>query len=149
MFRISLNCFYFRPHKNVILYFRPHRWHQSEKSEFPQTFDEVRKTIENYRKNKYGKSPTTPKEIAEAFEKEVIMTNLGKSLHFERDDFFNGIIIEENFCNCIFSSSKSIELIKNIPEKDRFFLMDGTFRITPHGTFEQVLILHAQYGTKV
>lgn len=76
--------------------------------------------------------------------------DLGLSLHHERGKFFNVVQITDEFENCIFSSSKSISLIlENTEETSRFFLMDATFRITPRGIFQQVLILHFQYGIKV
>lgn len=72
------------------------------------------------------------------------------TLHKNPKRFFNEIRIENNFSYCIFSSRKSVDLItEQIEEEERFFLMDGTFRITPRGVFKQVLIIHLQYKKKV
>lgn len=117
---------------------------------FPQTFSEVKRTLEECRRAKYGKAPTTGEEIQSDFRKFEIFEDLGRSRHRERGIFFNDIHIEANYCNCIFSSAKSISLIiENIREKDRFFIMDGTFRITPRGVFQQVLIIYLYYRNKV
>lgn len=106
--------------------------------------------MEECKKKRNGKPPTTGEEIRLEFLKPNIMDDLGHSKHRERGRFFNDVLIESEYTNCIFSSAKSISLIlENVPEKERFFLMDGTFRITPQGVFQQVLILQAQFGIKV
>lgn len=106
--------------------------------------------MEDWRKAKYGKAPTSAKGIADTFQKPEIFEVLGKSLHRERGTFYNCSQIHEKYSNCIFSSPKSIQLIKdNTDETDRFFLMDATFSITPRGEFQQVLIIYVQFGEKV
>lgn len=86
-----------------------------------------------------------------AFEKPEIMADLGTSLHREHGKIYNYVHNEEEFSYCIFSSPKSIQLIThNLDEEERFFLIDGTFRMTPmNNIFQQVLIIHAQFGIKV
>lgn len=80
----------------------------------------------------------------------VVPEFTSEKMHREHGILFNTVQIQKNFSNAIFSSAKSIQLIKdNIGENDRFFLMDGTFRITPRGIFQQVLIIYAQFGVKV
>lgn len=106
--------------------------------------------MENCGRKKYGKAPTDGNEIRKEFEKPEIFELLGRSLHHERGDFFNVMQIKKDHENCILSSAKSISLIlENVREEDRFFLLDGTFRVTPRGHFQQVLILHFQFGIKV
>lgn len=110
----------------------------------------MRRTMEDWRKAKYGKAPKNAKEIADVFKKTDIFETLGKSLYRGRGTFYNCSQITENYENCIFSSPRSIQLIKeNVDEKDRFFFMDATFSITPRGSFQQVLIIYAQFGPKV
>lgn len=117
---------------------------------FPKKFTEVKRTIEEIRKQRYGKAPTNGKEVLEEFSKPEIFQKLGLSLHRERGVFFNKMDIHKNFENCIFSSSKAIQLIlENTKKEDRCFLMDATFRSTPKGIFQQVLLLHIQFGIKV
>lgn len=78
------------------------------------------------------------------------MKGLGLSLHGDKRPLFNDIQINEKFSNCIFSSHSSIELMEKYTEPDdRFFIMDGTFRITPHRIFNQVLVLYVRFGIKV
>lgn len=116
---------------------------------FPKNFSEVKRTLENCRDKKFGKAPVNCLEIRREFEKPEIFDLLGLSKHRARGIFFNTVQIEDDFENCIFSSAKTIELIKeNVEVKDRFFVMDATFRSAPRGVFMQFLIIHAQYGTK-
>lgn len=134
------------------MYFSLLRWNKDERciGPFPKNFENIERTLRDLRKSKYGKSPSTPEEIAREFEKPHIIENLGTSLHSEKGQIYNTIQIEESFCNCIFSSPKSISLLKqNLEPQERFFMMDGTFRITPRGLFQQVLIIYVQYGIKV
>lgn len=129
------------------------RWQKDplcEKTPYPKVFDEFKKTLQNCRKQRYGKSPINGTEILVEFEKQSVLDNYGFSLLQDHGSFFNDVVISDNFENCIFSSAKSIELIlQNTTEAERFFIVDGTFRITPKGVWQQVLILHINFGIKV
>lgn len=128
------------------------RWHRDPlcSGPYPQSFESIERTLRNYRKTKYGKSPNTPQEIEAEFQKQDVFRDLGLSKFRERGLLFNKICIEKDYCNCIFSSEKSIALVKeNLEVDERFFIMDGTFRITPRGAFQQVLIIHIQFGIRV
>lgn len=134
---------------------RPPLFHSSWQNDplcddgFPRTFDEVKRTIENCRQQKYGKPPQNCEEIQREFAKKEIYESLGLSLHQDRGVFFNTVQFGDGFENCIFSSSKSISLIKeHINEENRFFLMDATFRVTPRSNFTQFLVIHIQFGKK-
>lgn len=106
--------------------------------------------MEDWRKAKYGKAPSNAQQLDDKFKDRNIFEALGKSLYRDCGVLYNCSQITENYANCIFSSSKSIDLIKkNVEEKDRFFLMDATFSVTPRGEFQQVLIIYAQFGPKV
>lgn len=106
--------------------------------------------MRNYRSAKYSKSPVTPEEIELEFKKDDVFEDLGLSQHREHGVLFNKIDIQDEYCNCIFSSANLIDLVKKkLEPNERFFVMDGTFRITPHGPFKQVLIIHVEYDLKV
>lgn len=128
------------------------RWNEDEKCEgpFPKNFEKYERTLRDIRKTKFGKSPNTPQEIDREFKKPEIFNSLGRSLYRDSGALFNVIQIQSSYSNCIFSSPHSISLVKsNLNTNERFFLMDATFRITPRGTFQQVLIIHVKYGIKV
>lgn len=117
---------------------------------FPKKFDEVKRTLEECRKQRYGKAPRNGREIIQEFSKTEGYQNLGLSLHRERGVFFNRMEVNEHFENCIFSSSKSISLIlEHTKKEERCFVMDATFRSSPQGIWQQVLILQVQFGIKV
>lgn len=117
---------------------------------FPNNFEKYERTLRDLRKTRFGKSPNTPQEIQEEFLKPEIMNCLGKSLYGESGPIYNGTQINSGYANCIFSSPHSISLVKNnLEPNERFFVMDATFRITPRGTFQQVLIIYVKYGIKV
>lgn len=128
------------------------RWTQDDKcvGPFPSNFEKYERTLRDLRKTRFGKSPNTPHEIEKEFKKPDVLNSLGRSLYHESGLIYNGIQIEHNFSNCIFSSPHCISLVKkNLNTNERFFLMDATFRITPRGVYEQVLILHIKFGLKV
>lgn len=119
---------------------------------FPDDFSKVEKTLRDIRKQKYDCSPKNLLEIKTAFENPVILRDLGTSLHRDHRPLFNTVHEEPDFGFCIFSSPKSINLIEEnlLDLNERFFLIDGTFKITPMcNVFTQVLIIHAQFGIKV
>lgn len=129
-----------------------YRWTQDEKciGPFPKNFEKYERTLRDLRKTRFGKSPNTPQEIEEEFRKQEILNSLGRSLYRDSGAIFNIVQIQPGYSNCVFSSPHSISLVKaNLETKERFFLMDATFRITPRGTFQQVLIIHIKYGIKV
>lgn len=137
--------------KNVFL-FSLYRWHEDSfcSGSYPQSFENIERTLRNHRKTKYGKSPNTLEDIEREFKNENVFRDLGLSKFHEHGVLYNGIKIEKDYCNCFFSSEKSIKLVKeNLEPNERFFIMDATFRITPHGEFQQVLIIHVQFGIKV
>lgn len=129
-----------------------HRWNADTKTTgpFPNPFEHYARTLTDCRKTRFGKSPVSPQEIQTAFQNQDLRDELGASLFGEKAPLFNDILIEKDFCNCVFSSAKSIALIKEYIEPNkRFFVMDATFRVTPIGEFEQVLVLYVQFGIKV
>lgn len=142
--------------KNCILYFLHRlnflRWQTDPlcDSAFPKSFDEVKRTLNNCRRLKFGNPPRNCEEIQREFQKEELFENLGRSKQRFHGVLFNTVQITDRYENCIFSSPFALELIKeNISNvKDRFFVMDATFRVTPQGNFQQLLIIHAFIGKK-
>lgn len=151
-----LDCFV----RNVIMIlifvcfirFKKFRWHLDPicKGQYPKNYENIEKTLRDIRRTKVRKSPTTAEEVELAFQNQNVMDSLGTSLYGQRGLLFNTIQIHENFSNCIFSSPSSIALVKrNFDIQERFFVMDGTFAITPRGIFNQVLVVNVRFELKV
>lgn len=111
----------------------------------------ISKTLSNWRNEKYQTSPKTIEDIRKAFETPSTLNDLGTSLHRDHGLIYNHVHKENDFSYCVLSSPKAIELMNNEFEEDeRFYLIDGTFRITPMcKIFKQVLIIYGQFGLKV
>lgn len=127
------------------------RWNNDALCTGPfSNFENVERTLRTRRKPKYGKPPLTPEEIAFEFGKADVLRDLGTSLHRDKGPLYNTTLIEDDFSNCIFSSAKSISLVKeHLEVHERFFLMDATFRITLRGVFQQVLVIYIKFQSKV
>lgn len=109
--------------------------------------------MSNLRGQKYGHAPTNGKEIREQIEKNSL-TDLEYSLVRDKEGklqkFLNDVVITDKFEYCVFSSPTTISLIKEFTTEDqRFFILDGTFSITPKGVWQQILILQINFGLKV
>lgn len=129
------------------------RWNSDPKHDgvFPVKLATVEKTLTNLKREKYEASPNSIDEIRKAFENPDTLRDLGTSKEREKRILFKYAHEEENFSYCVLHSPKSIDLIlDNLTPEERFFLIDGTFKITPMSSvFKQVLIIHAQFGIKV
>lgn len=118
---------------------------------FPLDFKKIAKTLTNWRNEKYETSPKTCEDIRKAFENPVTLADLGTSLHKDHGLIYNHLHEQKEYSYCVLSSPKSIEIMnKELEENERFFLIDGTFRITPMcKVFKQTLIIYGQFGQKV
>lgn len=133
--------------------FIPTRWNRDPlcTGPFPIEYKQIAKTLSNWKKEKYETSPQNCDDIKKAFENPATLADLGTSLHADHGLIFNHVHQEEAFSYCILSSPKSIQIMnEELSPGERFFLIDGTFRITPMcKIFKQVLVIHGQFGLKV
>lgn len=99
----------------------------------------------------YITSPNSPIDVINAFQRQSIWNSFGITLNKQNPrPFYTACIAEENFSYCIFTSFHIIEMIKeNIAPNNRCYLMDATFKIVPHGCFNQLLIIYITYFDKV
>lgn len=107
--------------------------------------------MQKIRNFKVPKAPTTCDEIRKAFQNENVFDEYGMSKHSDhRERFFNTIYECASFSYCIFSSVKIIKhMDENIDNRRRQILMDATFKIVPAGPFKQLLVIYAEYMSKV
>lgn len=117
---------------------------------FPIVFTSVEKTLNNHRSAKLCKAPRKCSEIDKVFEDQFLRETFCNSLHKEKYNLYDKTYCSEEFGYCVYSSKKTIELIsRNVPESERFLVMDATFSITPNRMFYQVLIVYVRYFEKV
>lgn len=117
---------------------------------FPIVFTSIEKTLNDHRSAKLRRAPKKCSEIDEAFEDPEIQSTFCNSLHKEKFNLYDKTFCSKEFEYCIYSSKKSMELIsQNVPEIERFLVMDATFDISPRQMFYQVLIIYARYFEKV
>lgn len=93
---------------------------------------------------KYPKIPTTPEELKNTFDNEMILDEFGKNLTKKFPFFIHGEV-NDQFSYQIFASNQTIEFIKrNIAIGQRKYLIDGTFKVVPK-PFSQLLIISIEY----
>lgn len=128
------------------------RWEADPETDgpFPIVFNSVEKTLNNHRSVKFSKAPKHCREIHKTFEDPVLNSTFCNSFHKEKYRLYDTTYSSNDFGYCVYSSKKTINLIsRNVPENERFLLMDATFSITPNRMFYQVLIIYARYFEKV
>lgn len=91
------------------------------------------------------KPPKTANEILEVFKNADVMEKYGmtdRENESTRSTFYKHAFQCDEFQCCIFCSDDVVtEMIQNIEETSRIFMIDGTFKITPFGEFVQVVII--------
>lgn len=96
-------------------------------------------------------SPTTAEEVRAAFENSGVQELYSKTKHVDSEYYFyKDSYACDNFAYSYFASDHVIaNIVANIPVGDREFLMDATFKITPLGSFYQLLIIYVGYCGQV
>lgn len=97
-------------------------------------------------------SPQTSAEVASAFENEVIMHTFGMTVPsggVPANAFYRTVFSNTNFAYCVFASQPIINRVAEMPQERRHYFMDGTFRVVPFGSFNQLLVIHASFFEKV
>lgn len=89
-------------------------------------------------------SPQTPEDILKMFGAENIMSTYGKSLG-KGKPFFVDTNIEKDFSYTIFKSEGVCESIKTLPNAQKKYMLDGTFKSCPQGSYNQLLIIYIEY----
>lgn len=101
-------------------------------------FARMERNLYKLRQNVMPSSPQTPEEILNMFGTENIMNMYGKSLNGE--PFFVDTIIDKDYSYTIFKSDGICEFIKTLPNSQKKYMLDGTFKSCPLGRYNQLLI---------
>lgn len=115
------------------------------------TFSKIQRGLQKIVSKNLVTSPKNALEVIEAFNLENVWNDFGLSKDYLNPrHFFTAAIKEENYSFCLFSSLKTIYLIKeNIPPSKRTYLIDATFKIVPYGCFKQLLVIYIEYFEEV
>lgn len=96
------------------------------------------------------KNTNTPKwsqsieSLCQQFNRIDIMQSHGKTLD-EKDNLYFETVLEDDFAFSIFVSKAAIRMVERyIPQEQRFYVLDATFRIVPK-PFYQLLIISIEY----
>lgn len=112
------------------------------------TFQQLKRSLYRARLANLPPNVSTVTEINAAFLLEENKEKFGRTM--SGNDFFKTAFSCANFSYCIFASDEIIGLFKErIPENQRHFLMDATFKIVPYGNFKQILIIYVSYLEQV
>lgn len=111
-------------------------------------FFQHERALQLIRNESLPKNPINTADIETMFQRDDIMTMLGKSK--EGELFFDGVLEGNEYSACFFSSKKSIEIFENNEDfGERQIMIDGTFDVVPIGSYKQLLVIYAVYMEKV
>ncbi|XP_033250714.1 uncharacterized protein LOC117189746 isoform X2 [Drosophila miranda] len=119
-------------------------------AEIEINYDSVKRTLQRKRQPFLPKPPSSAENVLEAFLDENIMNRFGITKGNTANQFYKKVYASSSFAYCIFSSDKVITLMQaNIPEHNRHYLIDATFKVCPFGDFKQLLIIYIKYLQKI
>lgn len=109
-------------------------------------FEEHERQFQRLKKSGVPPAPRTIDDVLTAFERPDIFDAYAYSKHTDgREKFLDYIHKGPDFNYMIFSSKRIMALInEHIEPSQRKYLIDGTFYISPYGSFKQVLMIHLQ-----
>lgn len=100
-------------------------------------------------RKKRPKNVKTPADIAKEFENAETLTDFGLNMRKNKRFYIDTIVDAENSFT-IFASHQIVDMIKqHIPLNDRRYMMDGTFDVSPLGSYYQLLIIYIEYKNDV
>lgn len=113
-------------------------------------YHNIERNLRRLKNMAYPVRPITSEDIIAAYKDPAISTEFGFNLRGTNPFYVDTKIAESGSSFTLFASFPIIEMIeKHIPTKDRKYLIDGTFDITPFGDYYQVLIIHIEYKNDV
>lgn len=106
----------------------------------------MERNLRRLKNNKYPMNPTTPEDIIEAYQNPTVFQEFGLDLRAKNRFYIDTVVTKKNDSSfTLFASFPIVEMIKeHISPKDRNYLLDGTFSVTPVGYY-QLLIIYIEY----
>lgn len=114
-------------------------------------FLKIKRGLQYIAAKNFVSSPKSALDVVEAFNIENVWTQYGVSKDCDNPEhFYTASISDKDYSYFIFSSQKSIHLIReNISPTNRKFLIDATFKPVPRGCLNQLLIIYVEYFDEV
>lgn len=111
-------------------------------------FKSIEATLNRLKNKEYPELPKACKEIAEVLEKPEVIEQFDKTLT-KKNRLYVDSEVNDTYSFHIFMSHSTIEFIKeHINVGERFYLMDGTFKVVPR-KLSQLLIISIEYKNEV
>lgn len=111
-------------------------------------YDKIRPTLNIIKNNKHPKLPKSFEETRKILNTTSNVKKYGYS-KIESSRLYIDTIVEEKFAFMVFASYVVIDKIKQyIEPKERFYLVDGTFKIVPR-LWKQLIVIAIQFKNDV
>lgn len=112
-------------------------------------FESLERNTRRY-KDTFPRMPKCPSHIIKAFADPQIYDKYALNLRKTHPFYIATVEHDEKTFFSIIVSHQIMQMIEeNIPPKDRKYLIDGTFKVTPMGGFQQLMIIHIEYKNDV
>lgn len=95
------------------------------------------------------KMPKTSSEIAEAFKNEAIYNEYGQNERKTEPFYIETVDKSPSYSFTLFASMQVVKMIQQFLPDNRKYLMDGTFDVTPLGSYAQLLIIYVEFKNDV
>lgn len=109
----------------------------------------MRRNLHRIKAQTLPKTPKSPADIIACFEQDNFMQTYGFTMPPDSKQFYVNTIVEANFSYTIFISQYICDQIKTFQPNQKKYLIDGTFKIVPYGSYKQLLIIHIEYDNHV
>lgn len=119
----------------------------------PPNFYKMERHLFRLRRGAMPASPRNATDISESFANEDIMKEYGMTKtigNVESTPFYRTCFTSPSFSYCVFASQRIIDVIQShLPPNQRDYYLDGTFKVVPFGEFNQLIIVHIEFYSKV
>lgn len=113
------------------------------------TIEKIGRNCRRLKNNKYPKNPRSANDIRAAFEDPELIEKFAFNLRKTKMFYVDTVDVGESSHFTMFASYECIDMIKkHIAPQNRNYLVDGTFKVTPSG-FYQLLVIHIECKNEV
>lgn len=107
----------------------------------------MKRNLRRILNSRFPQNPKSPADVAAAFENEDVFNAYGYNLR-QTEIFHITTINEKESSFTLFGSKGIMDMIEEFIPKNRKYLLDGTFDVTPIGYY-QLLVIYIEYQNDV